>query len=207
MAGVSVVSATPETSPVIPADDVPSFRSLAPVVAALATIHAGIMLTLALRQHRNFDTYGFDFGIYDQAWWLVGQKGGGFDTVRGLPIWGHHPNLVLWLLAPFARLGLGNWFLVASQTLVLSLGAPSCEARCQEPPHTQRYGDSLRQQTQLPSEKPWIIFLTMPQSLRLASWYRTSRTGKSSTTSQTHFNPTCTGSMPANLLSPRSQIG
>jgi uncharacterized membrane protein len=123
MAGVRVVSAPPETSLVVPADDVRSLRSLAPVVAALATIHAGIMLTLALRQHRNFDTYGFDFGIYDQAWWLVGQKGGGFDTVRGLPIWGHHPNLVLWLLAPFARLGLGNWFLVAIQTLVLSLGA------------------------------------------------------------------------------------
>jgi uncharacterized membrane protein len=101
----------------------PSTRGITAIVLGLAVIHAVTIFFLAVAKHRNFDTYGFDFGIYDQAWWLVGRQGGGFDTVRGLPIWGHHPNLILWLLAPFARLGLGNWFLVAVQTAVLSLGA------------------------------------------------------------------------------------
>ncbi len=90
---------------------------------SLALLHAVLITTLALLKHRNFDTYGFDLGIYDQAWWLVGQGGGGFDTVRGFPIWGHHPNLVFVLLAPFARLGLGSWFLTVVQAGALSAGA------------------------------------------------------------------------------------
>jgi uncharacterized membrane protein len=100
-----------------------SSRSATKFVAVAALMHALLIFFLAWNKHRNFDTYGFDFGIYDQAWWLVGQHGTGFDTVRGLAIWGHHPNFVLYLLAPFARLGLGNWFLIAVQTSVISAGA------------------------------------------------------------------------------------
>jgi uncharacterized membrane protein len=93
------------------------------VVLGLSLIHAMVVLWLAIQKQRNFATYGFDFGLYDQAWWLLGQSGGGFDTVRGLPIWGHHTNFILILLAPFARLGFGNWFLILVQTTTLALGA------------------------------------------------------------------------------------
>jgi uncharacterized membrane protein len=93
------------------------------VVAVLATVHAVVVIILALAKHRNFDTYAFDLGIYDQAWWLVAHHGGGFDTVRGLPIWGHHVNLVLFLLSPLARLGGGTTSLVVIQAAALSAGA------------------------------------------------------------------------------------
>ncbi len=93
------------------------------MVAGLAAVHAMVVILLALAKHRNFDTYAFDLGIYDQAWWLVAHHGGGLDTVRGLPVWGHHVNLVLFLLAPLARLGGGTESLVVVQAVALSAGA------------------------------------------------------------------------------------
>jgi uncharacterized membrane protein len=88
--------------------------------------HATLLSALSILQHRNFGSWGFDFALYDQAWWLVGQDGISLDsfmTVRGLPVWGHHINGVLLVLSPFARLGFGAEFLIVIQAFGLASGA------------------------------------------------------------------------------------
>jgi len=77
---------------------------------------------LVWRRHDRFGSFAFDMGIYDQGVWLLGH-GRMFDTVRGLPILGHHVNLNLLLLAPISRLGAGVGFLNIFQVVSLGLGA------------------------------------------------------------------------------------
>jgi uncharacterized membrane protein len=78
---------------------------------------------LAVGHHRNFGTWSFDMGIYDQGYWLVSRFGQSFVTVRGLEFWGQHINLIAYLYAPFYWLGAGPTFLMATQAACLGLGA------------------------------------------------------------------------------------
>jgi uncharacterized membrane protein len=93
----------------------------------LAVVLQAISISaLAILQHRSFGSWGFDFAIYDQAWWLIGQdavSSTSLITMRGMPVWGHHINGVLLLLAPFARLGFGAEFLIVVQAFTLAVGA------------------------------------------------------------------------------------
>jgi uncharacterized membrane protein len=93
------------------------------VLSVLAFIHAVMMSALAHHRHQTFQTFAFDLGIYDQAVWLIGHGAGGFSTMRGLPIFGHHVNMVLYLLAPLSWLGLGTLPLIVVQAAALSAGA------------------------------------------------------------------------------------
>jgi uncharacterized membrane protein len=77
---------------------------------------------LVWRRHARFGSFAFDMGIYGQGVWLLGH-GRMFDTVRGLPILGHHVNLNLVLLAPFTWFGAGPAFLNIFQVISLGLGA------------------------------------------------------------------------------------
>lgn len=65
---------------------------------------------LVVLRHERFGTFDFDLGIYDQAVWLL-ANGHGFDTVRGLGVFGNHVNLAFYLLVPFYWLGAGPNFL------------------------------------------------------------------------------------------------
>lgn len=65
---------------------------------------------LVVLRHERFGTFDFDLGIYDQAVWLLAH-GHGFDTVRGLGVFGNHVNLAFYLLVPFYWLGAGPNFL------------------------------------------------------------------------------------------------
>jgi uncharacterized membrane protein len=77
---------------------------------------------LVWRRHDRFGSFAFDMGIYDQAVWLLGRFRD-FDTVRGLPVLGHHVNLNLIVLAPFSRLGAGPAFLNIFQVVSIGMGA------------------------------------------------------------------------------------
>jgi len=90
---------------------------------AAAFLFAVIFGRLGVRHHRNYGTWSFDMGIYDQAYWLVSRFGKTFITVRGLEFWGHHINLVAYLYAPFYWFGAGPVFLYISQAVILGLGA------------------------------------------------------------------------------------
>jgi uncharacterized membrane protein len=75
---------------------------------------------------RHYDAYGawaFDMGIYDNAMWKASRFGRTFMTVRGLEMWGHHFNPVMYLHAPFYWLGAGPRFLFVSQAVIIGLGA------------------------------------------------------------------------------------
>ena len=102
---------------------------------AVASVHpaAWLMLTgvaiftvvfaqLGVERHRNFGTWAFDLGIYDQGFWLV-SRGKSFITVRGIDFWGHHVNLIAYAFAPFYWLGAGPSFLIAVQAAALGAGA------------------------------------------------------------------------------------
>jgi len=65
---------------------------------------------LGVQNQRNFGTWSFDMGIYDQAFWLV-SHGKSWITVRGIDMWGHHTNLIAFAYAPFYWLGAGPSFL------------------------------------------------------------------------------------------------
>lgn len=77
---------------------------------------------LVVDRHNSFATFDFDLGIHDQSLWLLSQ-GKWFNTVCGLPVFGHHAMFMYWLLVPFVWLGGGPnlWNLI--QVAALALGA------------------------------------------------------------------------------------
>ena len=77
---------------------------------------------LVVDRHNSFATFDFDLGIHDQSLWLL-SKGQWFNTVCGLPVFGHHAMFMYWLLVPFVWLGGGPnlWNLI--QVAALALGA------------------------------------------------------------------------------------
>ncbi len=78
---------------------------------------------LGVRHYEAFGSWAFDMGIYDNAMWKASRFGKTFMTVRGLEMWGHHFNPVMYLHAPFYWMGAGPRFLYASQAVIIGLGA------------------------------------------------------------------------------------
>ena len=86
-------------------------------------MYVAVFGLLTWRQHRDFGTFGFDLGIFDQGIWLLSRFRDPFVTIRGLEYFGNHVNVTTVLLVPFYWLGAGPLFLVELQTLALALGA------------------------------------------------------------------------------------
>jgi uncharacterized membrane protein len=61
---------------------------------------------LVVLRHDRFRTIDFDLGIHDQSIWLLAHLKS-FDTVRGLPVFGHHATFAYYFLVPVLWLG-GN---------------------------------------------------------------------------------------------------
>jgi uncharacterized membrane protein len=91
-------------------------------VLAGAIVFAIVFGRLGVQHHRNFGTWSFDMGIYDQGFWLI-SHGKSWNTVRGIDMWGHHVNLIALAYAPFYWLGAGPSFLYVSQAIALGAGA------------------------------------------------------------------------------------
>ena len=87
-----------------------------------ALIFTVVFGRLGIQHHRNFGTWSFDMGIYDQAFWLV-SRGKSWNTVRGIDVWGHHVNLIAFAFVPFYWLGAGPSFLYVVQAMALGAGA------------------------------------------------------------------------------------
>src|SRR3954453_20901742 len=62
-------------------------------------------------------------GIFDPQTWLMPRLDGLFMSVRGLPFFGHHFHVGLFLLAPFYWLGAGPNFLNFVMVLSMALAA------------------------------------------------------------------------------------
>jgi len=94
--------------------------------AVLAVLLAGWVVEfvhLAKLRFDRFGTFGFDLGIYDQGTWLLSQAKDPFVTLRGLELFGHHANILLFFLVPFYWLGAGPIFLLVVQVLAQASGA------------------------------------------------------------------------------------
>lgn len=57
-------------------------------------------------RHNTFFTFDFDLGIHDQSLWLL-ANGKWFNTVCGLPVFGHHASFMYLLLVPLVWIGAG----------------------------------------------------------------------------------------------------
>ncbi len=93
------------------------------LVGAGVVIFGVLFGRLGVQSHRNFGTWSYDMGIYDQGLWLVSRGGDTFMSVRGLDFWGHHVNLIAFAFVPFYWLGAGPAFLYVVQAWALALGA------------------------------------------------------------------------------------
>ena len=91
--------------------------------AAAALLFAMVFGRLGVQHHRNFGTWSYDMGIYDQGFWLVSRGGQSFMTVRGMEFWGHHLNLIVAAFVPFYWLGAGPPFLYIAQATGLAVAA------------------------------------------------------------------------------------
>jgi uncharacterized membrane protein len=93
------------------------------VLAAMVAAYVVVFGRLTWAHHANFGTFGFDMGIYDQGIWLLSRFEDPFVTVRGLPYFGHHVNLLTVLFVPAYWLGAGPTFLYLVETVWLAVGA------------------------------------------------------------------------------------
>jgi uncharacterized membrane protein len=157
---------------------------LTKMLLVLGLLQASILSALAIVQHRNFGSWGFDLGIYDQAWWLVGQdgvSGDSFMTMRGLPVWGHHINAVFLLLAPFAKLGVGVEFLMVLQNFTLALGALPLAWLARSRSGSDRVGIAFGAMYLLYPAVGWLAWVSFhPEALAVtpllfAAWFAHSR--------------------------------
>ena len=104
-------------------DAVAGMHPAAWLVSLGVMVFAVVFGSLGVQNHRNFGTWSYDMGIYDQALWLMSRFGDTFMSVRGLDVWGHHVNLIGYAFVPFYWLGAGPEFLYVAQAIALALGA------------------------------------------------------------------------------------
>ncbi len=94
------------------------------VLLGMIAVYVGVFGSLTWSQQSNFGTFGFDMGIYDQGIWLLSRfRINPFDTVRGLPFFAHHVNIITLLFVPAYWLGAGPHFLYLVETLAMAAGA------------------------------------------------------------------------------------
>jgi uncharacterized membrane protein len=77
---------------------------------------------LVISRQNNFTTYDFDLGIHSQSIWLLAH-GKFFNTVCGLPVFGHHAEFMYYLLVPLQWLGGGPNLWNVFQVVALGSGA------------------------------------------------------------------------------------
>ena len=90
---------------------------------AMVTVWCVTFIYLGWLRQRYFGTTGFDLGIYDQAVWLLSRLADPFNTIRGLNVFAHHMNLVLWLITPLYWVAGGPVTLLAVQAIAQASGA------------------------------------------------------------------------------------
>ena len=92
------------------------------LVGLAVAVFALVFGSLGVMNQRNFGTWSYDMGIYDQGLWLV-SRGEQFMSVRGMNFWGHHFNVIAYAFVPAYWLGAGPEFLYVAQAVALALGA------------------------------------------------------------------------------------
>jgi len=90
------------------------------IIILIAAWWAWKFSSLVILRHNRYGSFDFDSGIFDQAAWLAAH-GSQFDTVRGLPLYGHHATFGFYLFAPAYWLGFdGPTVMNVAQVLFLA---------------------------------------------------------------------------------------
>ena len=92
------------------------------ILGGMVVVWGVTFVALGWLRHSRFTTYGFDLGIFDQGIWLL-SRFHSFVTVRGLPVFGNHANVILLAFVPFYWLGAGPGLLLVVQVAAQASGA------------------------------------------------------------------------------------
>ena len=76
------------------------------VLIIAVTAWVTLFARLVIRRHNSFQTFDFDLGIHTQSIWLLAH-GEWFNTICGLPVFGHHAAFMYYLFVPFVWIGGG----------------------------------------------------------------------------------------------------
>lgn len=91
------------------------------LLALSAGLWFGVFALLVIMRHNRFGTFDHDLGIWDQSVWLL-SRAHGFNTVRGLGVFGFHASPALYLYVPFYWVGAGPNLLNVSMVAALTAG-------------------------------------------------------------------------------------
>ncbi len=79
---------------------------------------------ISLLKHMNFQSHGWDLGIFDQHVWQLSRFEFGFNTVRMVPsLWGDHFHPIFFLVAPAYWIWSDARMLLIYQAIIVALGA------------------------------------------------------------------------------------
>ncbi len=79
---------------------------------------------ISLLKHMNFQSHGWDLGIFDQHTWQLSNFEFGFNTVRMVPsLWGDHFHPIFFLVAPAYWIWSDARMLLIYQAVIVALGA------------------------------------------------------------------------------------
>ena len=89
-----------------------------------AAAYAVALSAASIDRHHDFESGGYDLGIFDQGVWLLGHGLRPFSTVRGRDLFADHFQPALVLFAPLGRLDLTPSGLLVVQAVLLAAVAP-----------------------------------------------------------------------------------
>jgi uncharacterized membrane protein len=79
---------------------------------------------ISLLKHMNFQSHGWDLGIFDQHVWQLSHFQFGFNTVRLVPsLWGDHFHPIFFLVVPAYWIWSDARMLLIYQAVIVALGA------------------------------------------------------------------------------------
>src|SRR3990172_6102589 len=106
-----------------PTRPVSVYRGARILLAVGVCAYIAFYLFWAIRDYDNFGTYGFDFGIHDQAVWLLSRGHTPFVTISGANYFGDHLSWIMFVLVPFYWIVASAKVLLVAQSLALGLAA------------------------------------------------------------------------------------
>ena len=90
----------------------------------LVVFFAMLYGAISLLKHMNFQSHGWDLGIFDQHIWQLSRFEFGFNTVRMVPsLWGDHFHPIFFLVAPAYWVWDDARVLLVYQAVLVALGA------------------------------------------------------------------------------------
>lgn len=93
-------------------------------IFVIVILFIGLYSTISLCRHMQFQSTGFDLGIFDQHIWQLSRFEFGYNTVRDVPnLLGDHFHPILFLIVPAYWIWADPRMLLIIQAILVALGA------------------------------------------------------------------------------------